>query len=319
MATTAAASGSTRKDNKKLSLGKRMLRGWQLYIMFLIPLIYLLLFKYGPMFGAQIAFKDYIVTKGIMGSPWVGFKHFERFFTSYEFTRIIGNTLIISVYGLLAGFPFPILLALMLNYMQNQRFKKTVQLVTYAPYFISTVVMVSMILQFLAPRTGIINNLLGLFGIQSTNFMGEAAYFRHIYVWSGVWQTAGYNAVIYLAALAGIDPSLHEAAIVDGASKLQRMWHIDLPGIAPTAVIMLILNTGQILNTGFEKIYLMQNSLNKNVSEVIDTYVYKIGLASAAVNFSYPTAIGLFKSVVGLILIVTVNSIAKKLGGQTLW
>lgn len=292
---------------------------WQLYLMFLLPLAYIIIFKYVPMFGAVIAFKDFTISKGIFGSDWVGLKHFTRFFGSYEFNRLMWNTISISLYTLLASFPFPIILALSLNMVKNQRFKKTVQMVTYAPYFISMVVLVGLIMQLLDPRTGVVNHFLGLFGIGPINFMGEASMFQSIYVWSHVWQNIGFSCIIYLAALAGISPELHEAAVMDGANKVRRMWHIDIPGILPIAVILLILNTGQLLDTGFEKILLMQNQLNMRTSEVIDTYVYKVGLVSQAVNFSYATAIGLFKSVIGFILLFIVNQTSKKLGQESLW
>lgn len=308
------------KKEKTLSnLATRFLKCWQLYLLFLPPLIYIILFHYVPMYGAQIAFKDYNFADGIVNSPWVGFKHFIKFFNLHDFASIIGNTLGISVYNLLASIPFSILLAVLLNYARNQYFKKTVQMVTYAPYFISTVVMVGIIMEFLSPRTGIINAFLELLGFQSINFMGVPEYFKSIYVWSGVWQGTGYGAIIYLAGLAGIDPTLHEAAIVDGANKIQRVWHIDIPGILPTIVILLIMNTGQILNTGFEKILLMQNPLNMRTSQVIDTYVYQVGFASQIVDYSYPTAVGLFKSIINLILLITVNKVARKLTDNSLW
>jgi putative aldouronate transport system permease protein len=310
---------STKKRKRMHKLARDFLRCWQLYILFLPPLIYIILFHYVPMYGAQIAFKDYNFNDGILGSPWVGFKHFKRFFTSHDFRTIMLNTIGISVYNLVASIPFSIMLALLLNYAKNEHFKKTVQMVTYAPYFISVVVMVSMVLEFLSPRTGIVNIFLEALGMERINFMGIPEYFKSIYVWSGVWQGTGYGAIIYLAALAGIDPTLHEAAIVDGATKVQRIWYIDIPGILPTIVILLIMNTGHILNTGFEKILLMQNPLNMRTSQVIDTYVYQIGFASQIVDYSYPTAVGLFKSVVNLSLLVTVNRIAKKLTESSLW
>ncbi|WP_407083071.1 ABC transporter permease [Paenibacillus aurantius] len=298
---------------------KKMKKVWRLYVLISLPLIYLLLFKYWPMYGAQIAFKNYIVTKGIWGSEWVGLKHFIRFFESYEFWRIIRNTITLSLYSLAAGFPFPILLALSLNYVRNERFKKSVQMITYAPHFISVVVMVGIILELLDPRNGIVNTVLKLFGLQPVNFMGIPEYFKSIYVWSGIWQSVGFSCIIYLAALSSIDPALHEAAVVDGASKLQRMRHIDLPGLMPIAIIMLILNTGHMLDVGFEKVLLMQNPLNMRTSEVIDTYVYKVGLASQAVNYSYSSAIGLFKSLINLILLVAVNKIAQRTNQSSLW
>ena len=292
---------------------------WRLYALIAIPLIYIIIFKYVPMYGAQIAFKNFIVTKGIWDSEWVGFKHFERFFNSYEFWRLMSNTILLSVYSLVAGFPFPIILALSLNYVKNQIFKKSVQMITYAPHFISVVVMVGIILELLEPRNGIVNNILKLIGLNPINFMGVPEYFKSIYVWSGIWQSVGFGCIIYLAALSSIDPSLHEAAVVDGASKIQRMWHIDIPGIMPIAIIMLIMNTGHMLDVGFEKVLLMQNPLNLRTSEVIDTYVYKVGLTSQALNYSYPTAIGLFKSVINLILLILVNKIAQKTKQASLW
>lgn len=290
-----------------------------MYALFLLPLLYIIIFKYVPMYGAQIAFKEFNVTKGINGSPWVGFAQFERFFQSHEFWRLLKNTFSISLYTLIASFPFPILLALGLNYVRNRRFKNTVQMVTYAPYFISLVVLVGLMLQFMDPRTGLINTMLGWIGAGPYHFMAEASWFQSIYVWSHIWQNVGFSCIIFLATLSGIDPALHEAAVIDGASKIQRMRHIDLPGIMPIAIILLILNTGQMLETGFEKILLMQNALNLRSSEVIDTYVYKVGLVSQAMNFSYATAIGLFKAIIGFVLLLIVNQTAKKLKQESLW
>ena len=308
-----------RSSERLKTISRGFSNSWQLYVLLIIPLAYLILFKYGPMYGAQIAFKDYRITQGIWESPWAGLKHFRRFVNSFDFWMLIRNTLALSFYELLAGFPVPIILALSLNYVGKSGFKKTVQMITYAPHFISTVVMVGIILQFLAPRFGLVNLVIQAFGGESINFMGRVGWWRSIFVWSGVWQRAGYGSIIYLAALSSIDPQLHEAAIVDGATKPQRIWHIDLPGIMPTAVILLILNIGRILNIGFEKVLLMQNSLNLPVSEIIDTYVYKIGLASPTVNFAYPTAIGLFRSVISFILLITVNRIAKHVTESSLW
>ncbi|MBD2845960.1 sugar ABC transporter permease [Paenibacillus sp. IB182496] len=296
-----------------------IMQRWQLYVLLLPTLAYLFIFQYYPMYGAQIAFKRYNVVAGIWESPWVGFDHFTRFFNSYDFWMIMRNTIGLSLYELIASFPMPIILALSLNYVRTQLIKKSVQMITYAPYFISVVVMVGMLMQFMDPRTGFINQLLGAFSIGPINFMAESSMFKSIFVWSAVWQNTGFACIIYLAALAGIDPTLHEAGVVDGASKLQRIWHIDLPGILPIAVVLLILNTGQMLNIGFEKVFLMQNPLNLSTSEIIDTYVYKVGLLSQAANFSFATAIGLFKSVVSLILLLTVNTIAKRAGQSSLW
>jgi multiple sugar transport system permease protein/putative aldouronate transport system permease protein len=271
------------------------------------------------MLGAQIAFKNYSLVGGIWGSPWVGFSHFARFLNSYLFFRILRNTLVLSFYQLLAGFPLPILLALSLNYLSSRRYRKTVQMTTYAPHFISTVVMVGMLIQVLAMRNGILNNFIALLGGERQDFLGNPDAFAHIYVWSGIWQNVGYASIIYIATLSSIDPELHEAAIVDGATILQRIRHIDIPGIMPTAVILLILNTGRILELGFEKAYLLQNPLNLRRSEIIQTYVYKTGLLSPIPQFSYATAIGLFRAVIGLALLVTVNAISRKVSESSLW
>lgn len=302
-----------------VAIRKQMKKSWQLYALLALPVIYVLVFKYYPMYGAQIAFKDYIASKGVAGSEWVGMKHFIRFFNSYEFVKLMKNTLIISLYSLLAGIPFPIILALSLNYVKNQLFKKSVQLITYAPHFISVVVMVGIVMELLDPRNGLVNMLLGQLGFEPINFMAKPEYFSSIYVWSGIWQNVGFSCIIYLAALAGVDPAQHEAAVIDGASKFQRMLHIDLPSIVPVMIILLILNTGHILDLGFEKVLLLQNPLNVRTSEVIDTFVYKVGLASQAMNYSYSTAINLFKSVIGLILLISVNQMAKKAKQESLW
>lgn len=292
---------------------------WQLYVLLVLPLLWLLLFRYVPMYGVQIAFRRYNVLDGFWGSPWIGLDHFRRFFSSYLFWRVFRNTMLIALYSLVLGFPAPIILALALHHTVNQRFKKTVQMVSYAPHFISTVVVVGMLLRFLSTQGGVVNNFIGLFGAEPISFMSRPEYFKMIFVVSDIWQHAGYGAIVFLAALSGIDPELHEAAIVDGATKLQRIVRIDLPGLLPTMVILLILRTGRILNVGFEKILLMQNSLNLSASEVIRTYVYKVGIASEVVNFSYATAIGLFRGVVSLLLILAVNQIAKKVGETSLW
>ncbi|MFS0873749.1 ABC transporter permease [Paenibacillus xylanilyticus] len=296
---------------------KSLKKHWELYLLVLPPVLYLLIFKYIPMVGVQIAFKDFSVVKGIWGSPWVGFKHFEAFFESPNFWLLIKNTIGISFYSLIAGFPIPILLALALNEIRTGYFKKTVQMVTYAPHFISTVVMVSIIILMLSPHVGVVDKLFTLLGFPMTNFMGIPEYFKSIYVWSGVWQGMGYSSIIYIAALAGVDPSLYEAAKMDGASRLRKIWHIDLPTLVPVTVIMLILSLGSIMGVGFEKIYLMQNPLNTSASEVISTYVYKVGLIGA--NFSFSSAVGLFNSIINLILLVIVNGISRKVSQNSLW
>lgn len=297
---------------KKLN---KVTRNWVLYLFLLPTLIYLLIFHYWPMYGVQIAFRNFKPTKGIWGSPWVGMKNFDKFFHSYMFKDLLTNTIVLSVYQIVASFAFPILLALLLNYCVSNKLRKVTQMVTYAPHFISTVVLVGMLNVFLS-ESGIINQLLNLLGLRSVPFLSDAGMFRHIYVWSHIWQRTGYNSVIYIAALAGVNPELHEAAIVDGANKLQRILHIDLPAILPTAIILLIMSTGNMLSLGFEKVYLMQNDLNLGVSEIISTYVYKIGLLNA--QYSYSTAIGLFNNVINLVVLLTVNKIADKVSGTSL-
>lgn len=316
MLTADTGGADSRRTGKKLQLIRK---NYQLYLILSIPIAYFVIFHYIPMYGAQIAFRNFMAIRGIWGSPWVGLKYFKKFIESYQFNRVIGNTIGISIYSLLAGFPVPILLALMINNSEAMRFRKTVQMATYAPHFISTVVMVGLILQFLSPRFGVVNQLMRAIGLEPIAFMGRPRLFKTVYVFSGVWQNAGWGTIIYLAALAGIDPTLHEAAIVDGASKLQRTFHIDVPGIIPTAVILMILNMGRLMNVGFEKVFLMQNPLNLQASEIIQTYVYKIGIAASLPQYSYGGAIGLFNSVINFILIVSVNAIARRMGETSLW
>ncbi|MFD0959995.1 ABC transporter permease [Paenibacillus chungangensis] len=290
---------------------------WQLYLLILPVLIYFIIFHYLPMYGVQIAFKDFIGTRGIWGSSWEGLKHFERFFNSYFFWRLMKNTIGISLYELSVGFPVPILLALMINEVRNKWFKSFVQTVTYAPHFLSTVVLVGMLILFLSPTTGIVNQAIQAFGGSPIYFMTEPGWFKSIFVLSGVWQQMGWSCIIYLAALTGIDPHLHEAARVDGASRLRRIWHINLPGIRSTIIILLILNVGSVMSVGFEKVFLMQNSLNLEASDVISTYVYRSGILGS--QYSFAAAVGLFNSIVNFILLVLVNRIARKLNQTSLW
>lgn len=291
---------------------------WQLYLIIALPVLYFLIFKYLPMYGITLAFKKYRVSKGILGSPWIGFENFIKFFSNPSAIQIMINTLIISLYGLLTSIPLAVILAISLNEMKNQKFKKSVQMITYAPYFISTVVMVAMIMQFLDPSMGIINTIANKFGISSYNYMGKQEAFRHIYIFSGLWQSTGYNAIIYLAALSAISPELYEASKVDGINKWQKIFYIDLPSIKSTIVVMFIMNMGYIMSLGFEKIYLMQNPLNLGVSEIMSTYVYKMGIINS--DYGYSTAIGLINSLINLVLIVLFNYIArKKAEGTSLW
>ena len=320
-ANAVASARSRARSRTWESKRKAIRRDWQLYVLLVLPVTYMLLFKYWPMWGVQIAFRDLNKGGGITGAPWVGWHNFDRFINSYQFWPIMKNTLTLNGYQLLAGFPLPIVLALALNYVRLQWFKKSVQLISYAPYFISTVVMAGIILQFLlfGQTMGFVNQALDAVGLPTINFMGEPQYWKSIYVWTGVWQNVGFGCIIYLAALAGIDPTLHEAAIVDGASKLQRIRDVDLPGIIPVAIIIFILNMGSLLDTGFEKVLLLQNGLNLGTSEVIDSYVYRVAFGSTIPQYSLAAAVGLFKAAIGLVLILSANQLAKRLRGTSLF
>ncbi|MBO0994528.1 ABC transporter permease [Bacillus sp. SD088] len=307
----------TVRQSKLLHTLKKIGGNLQLYVLLFPTLAYFFIFKYVPMYGLQIAFKDFVPVNGIWGSQWVGFDHFTRFFQSYQFWNLLKNTLLINFYQLLFSFPIPIIFALMLNQVTRTRFKKIVQTVTYAPHFISVVVLVGMLFIFLSPSNGFINNIIQLFVGDPIYFMGKASWFRTVYIGSEIWQTTGWSAIIYLAALTSIDPQLHEAAIVDGASKFQRVRHIDVPGIMPVVMILLILDIGKFVSLGFQKVLLMQNTLNISSSEVIQTYVYKTGILSS--QFSYAAAIGLFENVINFILLIMMNQFAKKMKQQSLF
>lgn len=292
-------------------------RNYELYLMILPVLVWVVLFKYLPMYGIQIAFKNYSPSKGIWGSPWVEFKHFNRFFKSYQFGSLIKNTLTLSVGALLFGFPMPIILALLLNERRDGLFRRTAQTITYAPHFLSTVVLASIIIEMLSPSHGVVNKLIAMLGGTPIYFMTEKSWFAPIYVISGIWQNAGYDSIVYLAALSSVDMELYEAAKIDGANKWNRLIHVTLPCIIPTAVIMLILRAGNMMNVGFTKIYLLQNDLNLASSEVISTYVYTKGLLGA--EYSFATAVDLFNAVINLILLLTVNTISRKAADVSLW
>ena len=304
------------KKQKKINFMRILKRNWVCYLFILPMLIYVIIFNYIPMYGIQLAFKDYRVADGIWGSAWVGLKHFKTFFESYQFKDLLWNTLSLSLYSLIAGFPMPIIFALLLNYITNVKLKKVVQMVTYAPHFISTVVYCGMILIFLS-SDGVINQLLKLIGIDSVAFLTNPSNFRHIYVWSGVLQNIGWGSIMYISVLTSVDPTLHEAATVDGATRFQRLLHIDLPAIVPTMVIMLIMRAGEIMDLGFEKAFLLQNNINLDYSEIIATYVYRIGIQGGL--FSYSSAFGLFNNVINMVLLVVVNKIAKKVSDVSLW
>lgn len=302
------------------TLLRKIIARRQLYLMMILPLAYIIVFHYVPIFGLQMSVKAFDLRLGISGSPWVGFRFFEKFLTSYQFFRVLKNTLFLSFYSLFAGFPFPIIFALLLNVVTAAKYKKIIQTITYVPHFISTVVMVGILMQVFNMRIGVYGILYkAITGNTAPDLFANPSSFRHMYVWSGIWQNLGWNTIIYLAALMSVDPELSEAAQIDGANRWQRMLHIDLPTVLPTAGIMLILATGNVMSVGFEKVYLLQNDLNLVNSEVISTYVYKIGLVTGGGDFSYATAIGLFNSVVNFTLIICVNSVSRRLGGSSLW
>ena len=303
--------------NMKKTRYRKISKSIPLYILLLPSAILLFCFAYLPLGGIIMAFEDFNPRQGIMGSQFVGFKHFIQYFNSYQFPITIKNTLVISFYGILVGFPLPILLALMCNQMRTRLFKKVFQVITYLPHFISTMVMCGLILIFLSPSSGMIANVFALFGKEFPNLMASTGAFKHIYVWTDVWQNLGWDSIIYLAALAGIDPTYYEAAVIDGASTLQKIKYIDIPLIMPTAMILLILRAGSILGVGFEKVYLLQNAQNLGASEIISTYVYKIGMQSA--QYSLSTAIGLFNTVVNVAVLLMVNLIARKITSTSLF
>lgn len=311
-------------------VARQMHDNWQLYLLILPGVLYILIFRYWPMFGIQIAFKDFKATKGIWDSPWAMqrgevnvFKHFERFLNSKYSFQIIGNTVLISVYSLLANFPCCILLALMMNELRSRKYRKTVQFVTYAPHFISTIVLVGIMQQlFAAPSAlmrsgGVVNTLIQAMGGQPVQFMFSEYTFRHMYVWSGVWSGAGWGSIIYMATLSGVDPEQYESALLDGATKLQRIWYITLPVLVPTAVTLFILDVGSVMSVGFEKAYAMQNDVNRNTAQVLSTYVYQQGLVDG--NTSFATAVDLFNSVINLMLVLIVNYVSRKVSDVSLW
>ncbi len=304
--------GNAKQGNNKIKAAN-----WQFWLIIALPMIYAFVFAYIPMGGIIIAFKNYSIRKGIMGSDWVGFKYFEQFLTSTSSVLVIKNTLILGCYNFIAGFPVPILLAIGINEVRVLWYKKFVQMITYMPYFISIVVLVGMMMSMMHARTGVVNTLLGFIGIGPINFFGEPKLFRHLYVWSGVWQGAGYSSIIYVAALAGVSQDLQEAAMIDGASRLKRIINVDIPSILPTIVIQLIFSCASVVSIGMDKVFLMQNDLNAGVSEVISTFVYKVGVVNS--NFGYSTAAGLFQSLVAFSLLIIVNKTTKKLTETSLF
>ena len=311
---------ATAKETKKARparLKKRRESHWQLWLMVIPAVTYLLLFVYKPMGGVLIAFQDYSLKKGIWGSDWVGFDNFTRLFKSYWFPVILKNTLTISLLSLALSFPAPIILALAANEIRSEKRKRLFQTVSYAPHFISTVVVCGMITVFLSPESGVINFLLQLIGVEPVAFLAKPNAFKWVYVLSGIWQTIGWSAIIYIAALSGVDKNLLEAAQIDGANRLQRIRYVNFPVLIPTIVIMFILRCGSILGVGYEKVYLLQNTANLSASEVISTYVYKVGLEKA--DFGFSTAVSLFNNVVNCIVLLLSNKLSKKFSGSSLF
>lgn len=293
------------------------MKKWQLYIMIVPAVIYAILFNYKPMYGLIIAFKDYSFKKGIMGSPWVGFEQFERLFSSYWFPIILENTLTLSVLALILGFPISIVIALVLNEINRERVRKSVQTALFAPHFISTVVICGMITIFLSPNSGIISKIIELFTGESAYLMQDPKAFKWVYVLSGIWQEAGWGSIIYFAALASVDKEILEAAQIDGATRMQRILHVNLPALIPTMTIVFILNCGSLLSIGYEKVFLLQNESNLMASEVISTYVYKVGLESN--DYSFSTAVGLFNSLINCVILGFANFMSKKASETSLW
>lgn len=318
MKTAAVKSKMSMKHSSKIRKNWRMMKKhWQFYLLVLPPVLYIVIFKYLPIVGMQIAFRNYNVVKGMWGSKWVGLQYFMEFFHSPLFWNIFGNTLAISVTTLIFTFPAPIILALMLNEVRDGMFKRVSQTVTLAPHFISVVVMAGMIILFLDPRVGLLAKLFEMFGMHPVNYLASVSGFKFVYAISEVWQHVGYAAIIYLAALAGINPELYSVAKIDGASRLQKILYVDLPGIAPVMTILLILQIGELTGLGFEKILLLQNSINLPGSQVIATYVYNVGLLNG--NYSFGTAIGIFNSIINFILLITVNTISRRVSENSLW
>ena len=313
----ASESRRHRKPGRIGRIGEHMMREWQLYVMLLPTIIWLLVFLYKPMYGLQIAFKDYSVFRGVAASPWIGFDHFESLFGNDQFLRALKNTIILSAYGLLLGFPVPILLALMFNEVLNQWFKKTAQTIVYLPHFISSVIIAGIVITSFSPSAGIVNTIMGWFGLDSIYFLTKPEWFRPIFVGTGIWQEAGFQSIVYLAAIAGVSPTLYESAVVDGASRWQMMWKITIPSIMPTIIIMLIIRIGNILEISFEMIILLYQPATYETADVVNTFIYRQGLQGGQYDFA--AAAGLFNAVVAFVLVMTANTISKRYSRTSLW
>nr|WP_308624985.1 ABC transporter permease subunit [uncultured Eisenbergiella sp.] len=304
-------------QKKVIKLGKNIRKNIGLYIMLAIPLAWYIIFKYIPMYGLQIAFRRFNPTLGITKSPWVGITYFKQFFESYYFKDILWNTVSLSLFTMLIGFPMPIILALLINEIKNTKFKKAIQNITYMPNFLSIVVIVSMLTLFSNRDYGLFNKITGLFGAAPVDFMSKPNYFQPLYVFSNVWQYMGFNAIIYIAALSSVDQELYEAASIDGATRMQKIIHISIPCIMSTIIVLFIMRIGNLMSVGFEKVYLMQNSVTLSASEVISTFIYKNGIQKG--QFSYSTAVGMFNSVINFILLISANFISKRSTKTGLW
>lgn len=302
---------------RKGIFAKDLVQNKWLYIMFLLPFIWNIIFNYIPMGGIVIAFQRYNVFMGVKNSPWVGMENFKQFFEDPFFFRLIRNTIVLNVYGLLYGFPIPIIIALVFNEIKNKLFKKITQTISYLPYFISVVVICSMTVQFLSPSTGVVNVILEKLGIEGVYFFQKAEYFRTILISMGIWQSSGFLAIIYMAALSGIETEQYEAAKIDGANRRQQLWHITLPGLIPTIIIMLLINLGSLLSADYQRIILIYNPAIYDTSDVLNTYVYRQGIQG--IRYSYAQAVSLFQNVIGFILLYVSNKISAKLNGTTLW
>ncbi|MBO2944327.1 sugar ABC transporter permease [Paenibacillus sp. F411] len=314
-----AASTPPKKSapRRKLTAFQHMKRDRQLLILFIPCFLFYLIFRYGPLYGLLIAFKDYSVFTGIIESPWVGLKHFINFFSGQDFWKLFKNTLILGVTSMVFSFPFPIILAILLNEVRVKWFKKSVQTISYMPSFLSVVIISSMVIDFLSPNNGIINQILSVFGFESKYFLIDPNWFRPIYIISDIWTHTGYEAIIYMAAIAGISPSLYEAARVDGAKRRHMIFNITLPSLMPTIIIMFVLKTGQLLRIGYEKVLLLYNPMTYDVADVFSTFVYRKGLLEA--NYSYAAAVGLFEALVAMVLLLSSNYMSRRLGGKGLW
>jgi putative aldouronate transport system permease protein len=298
-------------------IGKHIVRDRQLLILFIPCIIFYVLFRYGPLYGLIIAFKDYSVFRGIIDSPWVGMKHFDKFFSSPDFWRLFKNTFLLGFYTLIFTFPFPIILAVLLNEVRRNWFKKAVQTASYLPTFLSVVIISSMLIDFLSPNNGIINQFIGLFGFENKYFLIDANWFRPIYIMSEIWTNVGYESIIYLAAIAGISPTLYEAARVDGANRFRMIWNVTIPGLLPTILIMFVLKTGSMIRIGYEKVLLIYNAMTYDVADIFTTFVYRKGLLAS--NYSYGAAVGMFEAVIAMVLLLMANRVSKRLGGSGLW